>query len=249
MLRHPIVYSFIGFSLLIVGCAGLYLHSRVEKPYVATVATVELPPIQDCTTVLIDPTGKPHTVCSSLVSSLELRISLSIAPLKPHTNEVAILTASTKLSKDTSYKLFGSLNSVGVEMDPKGLVAFTSTGKNPELYTASWAIRAKEPHTYPIIFTPILKTADTAKSSKAESSASLVDASTVDDPPRATVDGSNIVVFDVISKWTDYFAKGWPPFVAFMGSLLTLPGILSYLESRRKGGLRPDPEPTEPLPF
>ena len=52
--------------------------------------------------------------------------------------------------------------------------------------------------------------------------------------PRVIVVGGTTILLDVISKWTDYFAKGWPPFVAFMGSLLTLPGIISFFRNRRE---------------
>jgi hypothetical protein len=46
--------------------------------------------------------------------------------------------------------------------------------------------------------------------------------------------GRDNIEMKVVRRWNDYLSMVSGPFVAFMGSLLTLPGIVSFLKDRKR---------------
>ena len=84
---------------------------------------------------------------------------------------------------------------------------------------ALWSIRASSPGRYALVFNAKID----RPSSKAETFS-------------VRFFPSDNLTVSVVREWDDYFNIAFGPFVTFMGSLLTLPGIISFVENRRRKG-------------
>ena len=85
-----------------------------------------------------------------------LLVSLKIEPPKPRTGDIVVVTASAIIDDDAKYKLSGTLDGTGLDIKPEKQIVFVSTSGDQQLVTASWAVQAKEPNRYPLIFTPFV---------------------------------------------------------------------------------------------
>jgi hypothetical protein len=99
--------------------------------------------------------------------------------------------------------------------------------------TALWSVSAKQPGLYHLVL-------NTKQPTDPKGQTSLPPL-----PLELTFEKSPELVLHVQRRWTDYVAEYWPAFSTFMGSLLTLPGLIAFF---RKSGAKPGQDtdgPTE----
>jgi hypothetical protein len=130
-----------------------------------------------------------------------------------------------------------SLGGAGLDIEPKDWLNLSPSQANPEV-TVKWSIRANEPGHYRLVFNPKL---GLPIESGGRNKPQTFVAPKIEFVPQAEIP------IIVKSKWSDYVAKAWPFLAAFMGSLITLPGIIAWKD--RKRGRNKDTEPTPELPI
>jgi hypothetical protein len=188
------------------------------------------------------PTGvisDPHGEASSL---LYVRIT---APDIIYVQDSSVVTASADFGIDSYRALLLrpftfslSLAGAGLDIEPKDWLTLSPSQANPEV-TVKWSIRANDPGRYRLVFNPKLGLPiESGGRNKPQ---------TFVGPKIEFVPQADIPII-VKSKWSDYVAKASPFVAAFMGSLLTLPGIIAFLKERKRGSDK-DTEPTPDLPI
>jgi hypothetical protein len=119
---------------------------------------------------------------------------------------------TTGQSRRPYFRLSGS----GLEVEPNDWVPLHAVNADVDL-VAVWSIRATSPGSYSLVFN-----------------------ARIDEQPRKSETlvvrffPSDNVTLSGVRGWTDYLKIASGPAAAFMGSLLTLPGIIAFFKDRKR---------------
>jgi hypothetical protein len=123
-----------------------------------------------------------------------------------------LIKVFTGQSKQANFRLSAS----GLDVEPNDWIPISAASEDGSS-VALWSIRASSPGTYSLVF-----------NAKIDQQSNNVEMFVVHFFP------SDTFAVSVVRGWNDYFSMVLGPVVAFMGSLLTLPGIISFLENRKR---------------
>lgn len=124
------------------------------------------------------------------------------------------------------------LAAAGLNVEPQGWLRL-----HPESHTQDlvgvWSVRASRPGSYLLVFNPKLEFSDPEyaemkRLAEMEGIKNLDEMRRIEFKPRADIP------LEVKQRWRSYLSAAWGPIVAFMGSLLTLPGIISFFKDRKR---------------
>jgi hypothetical protein len=155
----------------------------------------------------IDAAFHPETTPG--VAAMTALISVK-APQTIRVGQSATVSVEAIIPQKT--RLMFRLSASGLEVQPNDWVPLHALDSNQHL-VANWSIRASSPGSYSLVFN--------LKNEQQQVVAVHF------------IDGNNIEM-KVVRGWSDYLSMVSGPFVAFMGSLLTLPGIVSFLKDRKR---------------
>jgi hypothetical protein len=117
----------------------------------------------------------------------------------------------TPQSRRPSFRLSAS----GLEVEPNDWISLHAITDSHLI--ALWSIRASSPGSYSLVF-----------NAKIDQQSNKVETLVVRFLP------SDNLTIRVVRGWDDYLNMASRPFVTFMGSLLTLPGIILFLKNRKR---------------
>jgi hypothetical protein len=112
-------------------------------------------------------------------------------------------------------RLYFRLSASGMEVEPNDWIPLHAVADGH--LVALWSISASSPSPYSLVFNV-----------KIDQPSSKVETVVVRFFP------SDNLTIDVVRGWDDYLHMASGPFVTFMGSLLTLPGIISFFQNRKR---------------
>lgn len=216
----------VGFlALAFVSFFRLSWHSKI------VMGGLEWIPIQPGVAYLIGPPPEPVSV------NIE-------GPLKIYADDSARVTAEVdSYEQANGFLVHGipvdislSLSGAGLDIAPSDWVVLSRPDRWRQPL-ASWSIRAKESGRYQIVVrSKIEPSSDLSKGFNPASTEVL---------PEVTLKPHAYFELDAKPKWTYFAALGWSGFATFMGSLLTLPGIMSFLKERKERRLNANPDRTK----
>ena len=199
--------AMVGVPLALAGAVGLYVH-WLPKPRLAA-----------------------HHVSTMHVRSeahVKLRgpglATISVeGPSEMHIGGSADVQANATLTgpqlDNKRHTVMFLLSGAGLEVQPADWleVQAVPAGKPPS--TALWSVSAKDPGDYHLVL-------NTKQPSDPQASIAPL-------PLDLTFNKSQNLALHVERRWTDYVAVYWPHVTAFMGSLLTLPGLIAFFRKTK----------------
>jgi hypothetical protein len=214
-------YVTLGASLLSIGLVGGLLHRYWRPPTSNLSSAVQLQTHtfeSQCFAI------RGQTFCDLVQRIVPIALFIHVeAPKVIYTggsySVIASVTIQTKTPLSSPSKLVPQLqlSGAGVEIVPKDWLSLSPDKP------AKWSVAGTEPGEYSLVmnFKP------TSPTDPNDSGTKLV------------FSPSSDISLTVERRWRDWVAQGWPIFAAFMGSLLTLPGILAFLKDRKNEKLDP----------
>ena len=148
---------------------------------------------------------------------------------------------SASVSVSASFKFGGpgefpplaiNLAAAGLNVEPQGWLRL-----HPESHTRNlvgvWSVRASSPGSYLLVFNPKLEFSDQEYAAM-KRLAEMEGRKILDVMRRIEFEPRADIPLEVKLRWRSYLSAAWGPVVAFMGSLLTLPGIISFFKDRKR---------------
>jgi hypothetical protein len=209
-----------GVLLIAVGIAGFVVYggnrARVARIGSSLICLIRLPASGSEAPLQTSVAGATLTLVGPPKAYVGDSVTINLSA-QPHPDLPA--QKREPLTNHARFRLAGA----GLQIEPSDWNALTPSS-GADLGAAQWTVRATSAGQYAIVLN--VKSTDELSPAGASSAPAPVWSFSFE-PPTG-------LLLNVRPKWTDYVEKFWPGVSTFMGSLLTLPGILSYWQQRKK---------------
>lgn len=173
-------------------------------------------------------------------------------PRRIYVDESASVSVSAPLTSGGPAKgkfppLAINLAAAGLNVEPEGWLRLHPESSTHNL-VGVWSVRASKPGSYLLVLNPKLEFSDsdpeyaamksllaeTESGRKSDEMFSLDEMLRLNEMVYVKFEPGADIPLEVEQRWRSYLSAAWGPVVAFMGSLLTLPGIISFFKDRKR---------------